>query len=444
MLWGNHSKTNFRGKKSELFEEELEENKMMRKESPIVYFSKFKVEIHTDIMVNILEFLSLRDICKVSLVNHTMYKCANSNHIWRELYIRKHLVEPRQGIYKKSYHYKETLDRNWFTEKPKITEIQVGHTPCLIKFQKKDFYNDGSGVLASGLGNGDIKLWKIKDDEIKEYLNLEKGHEKVVFAINFQSQRMGTKLVSSGGDSNVCLWDMEKGNLLDKFPTTQGIVWNVNLLDSTSVATAGDNRTLKVFDIYNHKLLHEFKDHAYPVYDFATNDDAPTSNIIISTSQDQTSKLWDRRSNKCEATLDSGSPNFEINLFNSNIVTVGSLSQLSLFDLRKPDSMLDSIKLFKDTHTPVRGLFVNSTRTVCGSKDEICIISRHQDVLKKNSIKDPGYHVLNSLSIGTLCLHCDDEYLISGFRSGNITISDFSNIISQEKKSNNNKNCTLQ
>lgn len=403
------------------------------------------MEVHTDIIIYILEFLKPIEILKLSLVNHTFNSCANSNFLWKNFYLKKHLVEPKQRNYRTIYYEKEMLDDNWFNGKPKVMEINCGSTPALIKFQKKDFYSDGSGVLASGLGNGEIRLWKIKNNEVTEYKNLKGGHnDKTVFAINFQVKRMGTKLISSGADSQICTWDMESGDLLDKFPTKQGIVWNVNFLDSTSVGSAGDNSTLKIFDIYKHNELHSFK-HDLMVYDFATNDDAPTSNIIISTSQDQTSKLWDRRSNKCEATMSSERENFEINLFNSYYVTVGSYSLLTLFDLRKPDQKLDSIKLFKDNHTPVRGLHINSTRTVCGSKDEICILTRHQDVLKKRNIKEFGYNVMNTLSIGAWCLHCDDEYLISGYRTGVITIADFSDFSnSLRKKLTTNKNCSLQ
>jgi WD40 repeat protein len=197
-----------------------------------------------------------------------------------------------------------------------------------------------------------------------------------------------------------------------------------------------------------------FKEHKGPIYDFATNTDGPSSDIIISASYDSSCKLWDRRSDKSQGTFVCETPNFEANLFNSNYLTVGGISLLSFFDIRKFGTLIDFVCPFEDKSVPVRGLSVNSSRTVCGCRHEVSILSRNEEILKQNSIlKNTKYQLDHYQSIHKLdqkkilSLYSDDELLICGNSMGVLFVNNFVDgnpkiiePITKEK----NKNCLIQ
>lgn len=174
---------------------------------------------------------------------------------------------------------------------------------------------------------------------------------------------------------------------------------------------------MKIFDVDTDQLLNTFKHEDFPIYDFATNDSTPTSNLVLTTSPDRDTRNWDRRSGKCVGIMSTKSPNFEVNLFNDFTVTVGSHSLVSTFDLRKPNVLVDSLQLYDILDVPVRGLSVSGTKTVCGSRLGVNILSRHPEVIKKfESRVSNSYTVLNTIEDqkNILCLCSDDEFLISG------------------------------
>src|SRR5689334_8050092 len=130
---------------------------------------------------------------------------------------------------------------------------------------------------------------------------------------------MGSIILTPGSHFNINMWNMENGKLIKNIKTGhKAAIWNCGMLDV---------------------IFYDF----YPVYDFATNDNTPTSNIVITASPDKTAKQWDRRLNKCVSVMNTGSPNFQCNIFNDYNVHIGRYSLLSLFDLRKPNELVDSI-----------------------------------------------------------------------------------------------------
>jgi hypothetical protein len=130
-----------------------------------------------------------------------------------------------------------------------------------------------------------------------------------------------------------------------------------------------------------------------------------------------------------------------------------------VFDLRKPEVLKASSIVFthvNDTSNdteglyPVRGLSVNGTRTVCGSRFEIDILSSHPDILRQYDKKTDPLHLINTMKCkDVLTLYSDDEYLMCGGVDG-VTVSCFSkpieklNVSLDEKKEIKKKNCTIQ
>jgi WD40 repeat protein len=361
-----------------------------------------------------------------------------------------------EGNARKLFGRRQMLDRLWFEGKPttvKIEEIKSG--VALLKFQRSKVFPDGTGVLAMGLTSGEVNLMKItSNDELKPW-HVLKPREDPTYCINFDPSRMGNILVSSGSRSEVVVCNMDSGEVISHWNSNQKVVWNVSILDSSCIATCGEDSTIKLWDIHTQQLIHKFThdlDHSQPIYDCATNDKTPSSNIIVSACQDRTVKVFDKRSGNCEALMKTSTCNFEVNLFGDSQVTCGGYSVISVFDLRKPEVLKASSIVFNDTtgSYPVRGLSVNGTRTVCGSRCEIDILSSHTDILRHYDRKSDPLHVINTMKCkDVLTLYSDDEYLMCGGLDG-VTVSCFSkpigklNVSLDEKKEIKKKNCTIQ
>ena len=78
------------------------------------------------------------------------------------------------------------------------------------------------------------------------FFNFFQGHTSYLWTITFSSDE--TRLVSSGSDKYVCLWDTETGeklNTIEIFAT----VWDVSFSpDSAYFAVATSNGKIKIID----------------------------------------------------------------------------------------------------------------------------------------------------------------------------------------------------
>eukprot|EP01080_Neovahlkampfia_damariscottae_P006369 gene6369-10376_t len=421
------------------------------------FIKKSNCFLSTDELVHVYTFLEYKDVLSLSLVCSEFYDASNSNFLWNQMYKINHAVDIPAGNGKENYFKKHRLDRNWFFHEPKIDMINMDSGVTLLKFKQKNVLKDGSGILAAGLANGEVSLMKMNDKKITKHLSLKSTEKEVidvVYCLNFNQRRMGSHLISAGNGKIITMFDMETGELIDAFDSqqTRGI-WNIDMLDSTTIISGSDDRTMKLFDIHTHKLLISYDEHKGPVYDFATNEDGPSSDIIISASYDSTCILWDRRAEKSQGKIQNETQNFEINLFNTNTLTVGGYSLVSLYDMRMFGKLIDSHNPFQKEALPVRGLSVNSTRTVCGSRNELSIFTRQNEILKLNSVLNNTKCVLDKFETiqrleqkKILSLHSDDELLITGTTNCEIFISDFAvgNPKIFEKSKTKDKNCAIQ
>ena len=106
----------------------------------------------------------------------------------------------------------------------------------LIKFKQNDVLQDGSGILAAGLANGEVSLMKMNNKKITNHLSLKPEDKteaiEVVYCLNFNQRRMGSHLISAGNGKMISMFDMESGKCIDEFDSkqTKGI-WNLDMLD---------------------------------------------------------------------------------------------------------------------------------------------------------------------------------------------------------------------
>ena len=101
-------------------------------------------------------------------------------------------------------------------------------------------------------------------------------------------------MVASGGDDRtVRIWDVARGCQIHQFNDHTGMVNRVQFHpDSTCIASCSNDRKIKIFDCRSHRLLQHYDAHDGAVNSVAFNQ---SGSHLISTGGDGVVKVWDLR-----------------------------------------------------------------------------------------------------------------------------------------------------
>mmetsp|Transcript_27936 Transcript_27936/g.65687 ORF Transcript_27936/g.65687 Transcript_27936/m.65687 type:complete len:378 (-) Transcript_27936:171-1304(-) len=149
---------------------------------------------------------------------------------------------------------------------------------------------DSAALCASASADGSVKIWDLSDPEFPANRGME-----------YAMQSSATLVGHNRGINDVC-WS----NGLDPF-----------------VATASDDKTMRLWDAQTSDGLVEFRGHDNFVFCCQFN---PASNLLVSGSFDETVKLWDVRSGQCISTLPAHSDPVTAVSFNRDGTCVVSAS----------------------------------------------------------------------------------------------------------------------
>ena len=153
-------------------------------------------------------------------------------------------------------------------------------------------------LLASASADASVKVWEITEAMISE----ASSRSKITTGSNIQTAQPRVTLVGhTRGINDVC--------------------WSRNT--SRYIATASDDKTLRLWDSSTGEALVEFRGHANFVFSCKFN---PQSNLLVSGSFDETVKLWDVRSGECVSTLPAHSEPVTSVDFNADGTCVASAS----------------------------------------------------------------------------------------------------------------------
>ncbi|KAL3923347.1 MAG: hypothetical protein SGILL_001714 [Bacillariaceae sp.] len=161
---------------------------------------------------------------------------------------------------------------------------------------------DSSALCASASADGSVKIWDLGDPHHPNSKELKEkrggsGNMNDDYPLTAASNLVG----HSRGINDVC-WS----NGVDPF-----------------VATASDDKTVRIWDAQASEQLVEFRGHDNFVFCCQFN---PASNLVVSGSFDETVKLWDVRSGDCVSTLPAHSDPVTAVSFNRDGTCVVSAS----------------------------------------------------------------------------------------------------------------------
>ena len=128
------------------------------------------------------------------------------------------------------------------------------------------------------------------------------GHSGSVTSVTFSHD--STRLASASDDKTVKVWDAVSGACLQTLQGHSSYVMSVAFShNSTRLASASEDKTVKVWDAASGACLQTLQGHSSYITSVAFSHD---STRLASASDDKTVKVWDAASGACLQTLDIG------------------------------------------------------------------------------------------------------------------------------------------
>jgi len=145
-------------------------------------------------------------------------------------------------------------------------------------------------------------------DEWGACLQTLEGHSGTVLSVAFSHD--STRIASASDDRTVKIWDASSGKHLQTLEGHSDWVMSVAFShDSTRIASASVDRTVKIWDASSGKHLQTLEGHSNLVLSVAFSHD---STRIASASNDRTVKIWDASSGKHLQTVQVDRPLYDL------------------------------------------------------------------------------------------------------------------------------------
>ena len=160
-------------------------------------------------------------------------------------------------------------------------------------------------TLATGSGRKTVKFWDLASGECIKTLPDYNTH---VWAVAFTPD--GKRLVTGSEDTTVKIWDVETGKCLQtlheqsnspKGDHNASRIWLVAINpDGESLLSISENQIIKLWDVYTGQCLRTVDGYSNWLLSIAFS---PDGQILASSSEDQRVRLWDIDTGQCLQTL---------------------------------------------------------------------------------------------------------------------------------------------
>jgi WD40 repeat protein len=159
-------------------------------------------------------------------------------------------------------------------------------------------FSPNGKLLATGDGNGEIRLWRVADSQP---LLILKGHRNYdwVWSVTFSPD--GLTLASGSSDKTIKLWDVTTGQLIKTLQGHGNWVTSVCFSpDGLILASGSSDKTIKLWDVTTGQPIKPLEGHSEAIRAVSFSPDGLT---LASGSSDCTVKLWNITTGMCSKTL---------------------------------------------------------------------------------------------------------------------------------------------
>ncbi|MBE9228739.1 TIR domain-containing protein [Phormidium sp. LEGE 05292] len=284
-----------------------------------------------------------------------------------------------------------------------------------------DWSLDGK-LIATASDDNTVKIWNRKG----QLITTLKGHKAPVYAVVFSRNNI---IATGGQDKTVKLWNSE-GKLLRTLQGQNSEVWWLTwTADGKSLATAGNDKLVRVWDLSNPKVLKPIFTLAGHTKEVNAVSFSPDGKILASASADKTVKLWNVAGKKPillhtlfghteQVYAISFAPNGKTIATGSfdNTAKIWKIDGTLVRTLKGHKSEVYGVAWSPDSKMLVTGSFDSSVKIWHLDKTLPKVLSGHEDAVSAISFSPDGHTIASASWDKTVKMWQSDGKLISTFK----------------------------